>query len=100
MQGKTSTPWGLAQSLRAVGEGIIRVDTAGHGGYFVPASLLYRIPAEQQAWAARWSGSEQWYEEDCCWAAVVVAFPELFPADAVEQAERIVDRYCPSVAVA
>ena len=100
MQRRTITPWGPAQSVRAIGQGVFRVDTAGHGGYFVPASLLYRIPPEQQAWAAGWSGSEHWYEEDCCWAAVAVAFPELFTADALDHAQGIVDRYCPSMAVA
>ncbi len=76
------TPWGVAQSVTAFGtEGLLRVTTAEHGGFFVPAELLHRIPADHRLWAATWSASEQWYEEDCCWAAVAAAWPDLFDAE-------------------
>jgi hypothetical protein len=88
--GATWTPWGIAQSRTDVGDGILCVSTASHGGYFVPDRLLGRIPAEGQAFAARWSGSPNWFEEDCAWAYVALAFPEFFPADALADARRIV----------
>lgn len=31
-------------------------------------------------------GSENWYEEDCAWACVALAFPDRFPAEAQEHA--------------
>lgn len=71
------TPWGAAQEVREYPNGILLVSTARHGGYFVPAHLLDRIPPTHREFAAEWSGSEQWYEEDCAWAAVVLAFPEV-----------------------
>lgn len=91
------TPWGQAQHAEPIGDGgLYSVSTAGHGGIYVPDSLLGHIPPAQRAWAARWSGSEQWYEEDCCWAAVAVAFPAHFPPVAVGCAHETLDHYFPS----
>jgi hypothetical protein len=44
-------------------------------------------------YAAYWSGSSSWFEEDCAAQCVVVSFPEHFPAEQVERAQAIVDRY-------
>ncbi len=90
-----NTPWGYADQSAHIGDGVYRVDTPGHGGYFVPDDMLHRIHVEQQAWAERWSQSRNWYEEDCCWAAVAVAFPKLFPAEALPIAQGILARYFP-----
>jgi len=80
MQVGDDTPWGPAQTVRAIGpHGILAVSTAGHGGLYVPDHLLPVIQPRHREWAAEWSGSENWYEEDCCWAAVAKAFPTLFP---------------------
>lgn len=88
------TPWGISQTRKRYGTvGIEAVTTAGHGGFYVPANLVGSIPAHLRRWAARWSGSEQWYEEDCCWAAVAVTWPELFPAEALPHARRIIAEY-------
>ena len=75
---KIHTPWGVADNIERKGKGIFFADTPGHGGYFVPNDMLYRIPKAHQDRARYWSGSPNWYEEDCEWASVVVAFPELF----------------------
>lgn len=85
------TPWGVTDDAPTdIGLGILRVDTPSHGGYFVPDDQLHRIPAHRQRYATYWSGGPNWYEEDCAWACVAVAFPELFPADAVEIARTTV----------
>jgi hypothetical protein len=97
-----NTPWGQSDSetkLRVgpgVNDEIISVGTPSHGGYFVPDHLLSRIPANQQAWAAKWSQSPNWYEEDCCWAAVALAFPSLFNDNARVLAADLVKTYCGS----
>ncbi len=83
------TPWGPVQSCQHLGLGIWVVGTMGHGGYYVPAELLGRISERARADAKRWSGSESWYEEDCCVCHVVVAYPELFPEASIEGARRI-----------
>jgi hypothetical protein len=88
------TPWGPTQHVSPLGaEGILEVSTPGHGGIFVPDHLLPRIPAGQRAWAKKWARSENWYEEDCCWACVAVAWPELFDADNLAVARRIISDY-------
>ena len=92
-----NTPCGRAQGeCRDIGNGIQSVSTPSHGGYFVPRHLLEHIPERLRKWAERWSQSEQWYEEDCCWAAVCVSFPDYFPADAAPIAQRIIDTYAQS----
>ena len=72
MKTGSSTPWGPAQTVTDLGRGIFSVSTAGHGGVFVPASLLSLIPTKEQAYAEKWSGSRSWFEEDC--AAVIVFY--------------------------
>lgn len=65
------TPWGKAQSIYPKAEGIVRVITAGHGGYKLDRK---RNAAVHEAW--RKAGG--WYEEDCEWAIVVLTFPQYF----------------------
>jgi hypothetical protein len=90
------TPWGAADFVEEISDGtvtVISVKTPSHGGYFVPKQHLKAIPAAHQAYAAKWSGSPQWYEEDCAWAAVVIAFPQLFDATHVRAAQESAARY-------
>lgn len=87
--GIIQTPWGEPQQVTKLGTGgILSASCAGHGGIFVPDSLIEKIPARAQVDAAQWSDSRNWFEEDCCWAHVAVAFPELFRPDQVEAAKR------------
>lgn len=81
-----ATPWGMADHIQDIGLGILLVETPSHGGYYVPATQIGRMSQEAKDYAAKWSGSEQWYEEDCAWAYVALAFPELFLPDALENA--------------
>ena len=89
-----STPWGRADHARAVGtingQTIYTVSTPSHGGYYVPSALLNRIPPDHQARAQQWSGSPQWYEEDCEWASVAVAFPEYFTPEQLTAARQTI----------
>lgn len=71
------TPWGHSQHVYPKGDGVLVVDTAGHGGVFVPDELLHLIPEDEQAYAARWSHSRNWYEEDCAAASPYKHLPQL-----------------------
>lgn len=84
-----NTPWGKADHYENLGQGIMSVSTSSHGGIFVPDEMLGSIPEAAQADAERWSGSKQWYEEDCCWAHVAVAFPDRFEPENVDHAKRV-----------
>ena len=87
------TPWGVAQTVTQVADGIVFYETASHGGYHVAADLLPAIDPRGRAYAAKWSGSEQWFEEDCAWSAIAIAFPVLFDSMAINTAYAIAHRY-------
>ena len=90
--GKNS-PWGIVQDEEVIADGIVLVTTASHGGIWVSPELLGRVQEAMRDYTAYWSGSSQWFEEDCAAQCVVVSFPEHFPAEQVERAQAIVDRY-------
>jgi hypothetical protein len=69
-------PWGRIQGIVDVGGDCVFVDTPSHGGVYVPAERLKEIPQEMREYAASWSGSEHWYEEDEC-AAIPLHYLDL-----------------------
>jgi len=75
------TPWGATQDTKQVAPGITRIDTASHGGYHLSAERLADMP-EQLRRFTPYAG-EGWYEEDCDWAIVALAFPQHFSTYAV-----------------
>jgi hypothetical protein len=68
----TQTPWGKAQYRYKYARGVTFYGTAGHGGFKVSPSMLKKMPRKLQ-------NPTGWYEEDCEWCKVALAFPELFP---------------------
>jgi len=76
-----TTPWGAAQHTKQVAPGITRIDTASHGGYHLSAERIQAMP-EQLRRFKPYAG-EGWYEEDCDWAIVALAFPQHFDDYAV-----------------
>lgn len=73
------TPWGKAQAVQTIADGIWRVTTAGHGGFKLDRSRNAQVPAD-----VRQPGG--WYEEDCEWAHVAIAFPSHFSEAEVKAA--------------
>ena len=92
---RRQTPWGRSDHVTDVGPGVEFHSTPSHGGYWIEREVLDRIPPAHRAYAKRWGGSEQWYEEDVAWAAVARAFPEFFPARALPEAEALIAHYFP-----
>jgi hypothetical protein len=74
------SPWGITQGKpHELAIGVVSVTTAGHGGIWLEpgkAALMEALfaPSGFRPFAGSWS----WYEEDCDWAAVAVAFPYAF----------------------
>ena len=67
-----STPWGGSDHATQYGDGgVVFYSTPSHGGFFVPASL-------RKGMAPEYRNDDGWYEEDCEWAKVALAFPDLF----------------------
>jgi Domain of unknown function (DUF7007) len=84
------TPWGHADTVTPIGNaGIVFASTSSHGGFYVPAALNVEVDPLYRAWAKRWSGSEQWYEEDCCAAAVVVCLTRFFSNEELARAQEL-----------
>lgn len=63
----TSTPWGVAQSVQQITQGIRSVSTAGHGGILVAPTKNALIPEYMRC-------EDGAYEEDCDWAIPAVVF--------------------------
>ncbi|MQB12394.1 hypothetical protein DXT96_21360 [Agrobacterium sp. ICMP 6402] len=88
IQAGASTPWGMAQDSRRYADGIILHSTAGHGGFSLDEIAntvvhpLYR-------------NDGGFYEEDCEWAKVAHAFPQLFTAYERRMADRTLRNYYP-----
>jgi hypothetical protein len=68
-----STPWGRAQVSRRYADGIVLHSTASHGGFHLAEKA-------NSAVHALYRNDGEFYEEDCEWAKVAHAFPQLFTA--------------------
>lgn len=77
---KDATPWGNADHVCEVAEGVYRVDTPSHGGYWLSAARWSEFKTAFPKFQS-FTGP-QWLEEDCDWCAVFVMWPELAIADA------------------
>lgn len=68
-----SSPWGRIDWLKNVAPGIQLVATASHGGYVVSRDRLAAMPEALRACSFT---SDRYFEEDCSWCAVALAWPE------------------------
>lgn len=66
-----STPWGMAQVSRQFADGIVLHSTASHGGFHLDENANGTVHAHYR-------NDTEFYEEDCEWAKVAHAFPQLF----------------------
>ena len=76
-----NTPWGAAQDVEELAPGIVMVSTASHGGIYVSPIHMEKMVK----WPSPFLGNE-FYEEDCDAAYVIVSFPDLFGPESVERA--------------
>ena len=84
------TPWGKAQRVRNIAPGIDWVSTASHGGY-VLAQWRYDLMARYLRECS--FTKDRFFEEDCAWCAVVLAFPEEFTWYQVDEAQVFYNAY-------
>ncbi|MBY5700424.1 DUF7007 domain-containing protein [Rhizobium leguminosarum] len=78
-----STPRGPSQGATVYTDGIVSHTTAGHGGFRLSNERNVKIHP-----MLRCAGG--WYEEDAAWAAVALAYPNLFTALERKCADRTV----------
>ena len=72
-----------------IAPGIMEYGTPSHGGIHVSATRLAQMP---ESWRESFAG-DGWYEEDCDWALVALAFPECFDKRALEHALGTAERW-------
>lgn len=77
------TPWGPSQGATVYADGVSCHITAGHGGFHLSSERNARVHTMLRA-------SDGFYEEDECWAIVVITFPDLFTAFERRCAERTI----------
>jgi hypothetical protein len=83
-----STPWGMAQVSRQFADGIILHSTASHGGFHLAEKA-------NSAVHPLFRNDDGFYEEDCEWAKVAHAFPQLFTVYKRRLADRTLRDYFP-----
>jgi len=94
------TPWGPSQTATEIAPGIIAYTTASHGGYWLSPERIASMPKclrDFVPFGGPQSGPGRWYEEDCDWAVVALAFPQFFPADAIPATLKTLERYKPEL---
>lgn len=77
------TPWGFSDHSEEHAPGIIFYGTPSHGGFWLSQDRLLEMPEEiRTARGAFKLTNSDWWEEDCDWSLVALAFPEYFkPGD-------------------
>ena len=83
------TPWGVADHAVSFSGHLVFYSTPSHGGFWVSADARRRMPAE----LANADGSA-WFEEDCEWCRVALAFPEWFTTREHRLAQQTYDEWC------
>lgn len=95
MAQRMTTPWGTADHSDTIADGITFYSTPSHGGFHLSPERLVKIDPRARAYAAKWSHGfgDAWFEEDCAWAAVAIAYPECFTSKQVEHAFRVATQW-------
>lgn len=70
LQAPSWSPWGTVEVAIPLGPDAVAVITASHGGIFISAAGLSRIPAPLRTTCY---SREGWFEEDCDWAIPYLA---------------------------
>lgn len=90
MKTNNQSPWGSIQNVEHVADGIDFVSTASHGGFRISLERFAEMPRPlRQCTTFTWEGFA-WFEEDCDWTAVYLAFPlEFLKFDGMDKFQKI-----------
>ena len=92
-----NTPWGQSDGIEPLADGILFVTTPSHGGFYVPPELVKNMPYKYLDATFRRQGFNGFFEEDCDWALVALAFPWLFNPEQMDAARRTLKAYKPDL---
>ena len=87
------TPWGAAQTVKILIDGIGQVNTAGHGGFKLSHERNLKVPLYMRQ-------TSGWYEEDCEVAIPLVVFDTDLRRDGPEWLVELLDKYPPAKTIA
>jgi hypothetical protein len=90
------TPWGQAQHVTEIAPGIVSVSTASHGGIHLSDERIAEMPKALQdfvPFGGKQNGLGRWFEEDCDWSVVALAFPQFFTDSDVKAAHATLKGY-------
>lgn len=76
--------WGLADQREVLIDGVVHYSTPSHGGFELSHERLLQMRAEYRATSFT---NDNCFEEDCSWCGVALAFPHLFSAQDVINAQ-------------
>jgi hypothetical protein len=91
---------GHRRSVTEVAPGIVSVSTPSHGGIHLSSERIAEMPKPLQDFVPfrrPQSGLGQWFEEDCDWSVVALAFPQFFKPSDIESAHKTLKRYKPEI---
>jgi len=91
----THTPWGHPDTVTEIAPGIVLYSTPSHGGYWLSPARVAAMPKPLRDFQP--FAGKNWYEEDCDWAIVALAFPKLFPDHAIPAALKTIKHYKPEL---
>jgi len=95
MRGDVS-PWGTIQDVTEAAVGVVFVMTAGRGGYWLSPARVAGMASSLKVNSSFYKG-DGWFEEDCEWARVCLAYPGIFPTFAGKVAIATLDRTYPGM---
>lgn len=93
------TPWGMSDFKKECAEGITFYGTPSHGGFLLSKERLTKINPlafEIKNWGREMAAG--WFEEDCNWAFVALAYPEYFVPENVIGARNTIHAFFPEIA--
>lgn len=86
-----SSPWGQIDYAKQLAPGIWHVSTPGHGGIHVSTERRLAMPDHLKNVYTYAGGN--WFEEDCDWCIVALAYPEAFDAQSIDAARRTLNTF-------
>jgi len=89
MQTNVYTPWGAADHIQEIAEGITMYSTASHGGMRISEARLEQMPKALR--------DGEWYEHDCAICRVITAFPDVFSEKDFAEAKEGLKNWLPDV---
>ena len=99
-QAPVHTPWGVANTVKQIAEGITSYSTPSHGGIHLSAARIASMPKplrEFVPFGGKQSGPGMWLEEDADWCVAALAFPQFFKPDDIAAAMATLKGYRPEL---